>query len=68
MECISNPWFALVVNDVATDWCVPNLGLQKGCPLSPYLFILFSELLSCTLHMEVDHKLLKVIHSRIGLL
>ena len=63
MERISNPWFSLLANDVATDWCVPNMGLQQGCPLSPYLSILFSELLSCALHMAVDHKLLKAYKS-----
>ncbi|KAI0516047.1 hypothetical protein KFK09_008719 [Dendrobium nobile] len=46
MQCIFEPKFTLLMNGNRTRWIDAKSGLRQGCPLSPYLFILCSELLS----------------------
>ncbi|PKU83905.1 Putative ribonuclease H protein [Dendrobium catenatum] len=46
MQCIFEPKFILLMNGNRTRWIDAKSGLRQGCPLSPYLFILCSELLS----------------------
>ncbi|KAI0497161.1 hypothetical protein KFK09_020383 [Dendrobium nobile] len=46
MQCISFPKFQLLINGCRTDWITGLSGFRQGCPLSPYLFILCSELLT----------------------
>lgn len=49
ISCISNPRYAMLINGRRTNWIDAKCGFRQGCPLSPYLFILCSELLSISL-------------------
>lgn len=46
LACVSNPRFSLLINGKQTSWIEAKCGFRQGCPLSPYLFIICSELLS----------------------
>ncbi|PKU65997.1 integrator complex subunit 11 [Dendrobium catenatum] len=46
MDCVTNPIFMIQVNGVILDRIVGKSGFRQGSPLSPYLFILCSQLLS----------------------
>ncbi|PKU66292.1 Putative ribonuclease H protein [Dendrobium catenatum] len=46
IQCITKPKFTILVNGRRTQWLCARSGLRQGCPLSPYLFILCSELLT----------------------
>lgn len=46
LECICNSRFGILINGRRTIWIEASCGLCQGCPLSSYLFIMCSELLS----------------------
>ncbi|XP_020671746.1 uncharacterized protein LOC110091838 [Dendrobium catenatum] len=46
MECIIDPIFSIVINGSNFCWIEGKSGFLQGCPLSPFLFILCSQLLS----------------------
>ncbi|KAK8916076.1 hypothetical protein KSP39_PZI022219 [Platanthera zijinensis] len=46
LQCVEGPKFAFLLNGPRTRWIEASCGFRQGCPLSPYLLILCSELLS----------------------
>ncbi|XP_023641325.1 uncharacterized protein LOC111831438 [Capsella rubella] len=50
MQCISTVSYSFLLNGAAQGSVVPQRGIRQGDPLSPYIFILCSEVLSglCT--------------------
>jgi hypothetical protein len=54
LECISTVRYSIVVNGSPVGNIIPTRGLRQGDPLSPYLFILCAEALSCMItHAEI---------------
>eukprot|EP00253_Pinus_taeda_P030711 PITA_30711 len=52
MECISNPWTAPLINGRPSRYFHNTRGLRKGCPLSPFLYIIMAETLSIQLEIQ----------------
>jgi hypothetical protein len=49
MRCVSSVSMAIRVNGFLTDRLRPSRGIRQGDPISPYLFLLCAEGLSCLL-------------------
>lgn len=46
MACVTSTGFAVLVNDSPSTRFQGNHAIRKGCPLSPYLFVMVIEGLS----------------------
>lgn len=60
-QCYSIVSFAVLVNRSSQDRFLPQRGLRQSDPLSPYLFIIFLESLSCAIQNLDESNLRKGI-------
>ncbi|BFG34804.1 hypothetical protein CerSpe_210780 [Prunus speciosa] len=54
MRCVSTVSFSVVINGKPSSSFIPSRALCQGDPLSPYLFILISEVLSRNVDVAVS--------------
>jgi hypothetical protein len=52
MRCVTSARYAVKVNGDLTSPVVPSRGIRQGDPISPYLFLLCTEGLSCLLQKK----------------
>ncbi|XP_026384721.1 uncharacterized protein LOC113280291 [Papaver somniferum] len=55
MCCISSPMFSILINGSPYGYFGAKRGLRKGCPMSPYLFVMVTEVLSILLQNQVNN-------------
>ena len=61
--CISTPWIAPLINGRPSEFFQSTRGLRKGCPLSPFLYIIMVETL--TRALEKQRKEINITRLRI---
>ncbi|KAA3453866.1 reverse transcriptase [Gossypium australe] len=54
MSAIYSSTMQVLWNGVPTQKFKPNRGIRQGCPLSPYLFVLYMEWLGHSIHSGVE--------------
>lgn len=54
MSCITISTIAVLVNGSKTNYFCPSRGIRQGDPMSLYLFILYTEMLSRYINHEVE--------------
>jgi hypothetical protein len=65
MRCVSSVRYAIRINGELTETFYPTRGLRQGDPISPYLFLLCAEGLSCLLKKKEKEGSLKGIRNGI---
>jgi hypothetical protein len=67
MRCVTFVRYVVRVNEELTDPVMPSRGIRQGEPISPYLFLLCTEGLSCLLqHKEDRGELYGIKNGRLG--
>ncbi|PWA76917.1 LINE-1 reverse transcriptase isogeny [Artemisia annua] len=64
--CISNVHFSVLINNSASKEGVMGQGLRQGDPLSPFLFILVTEVLSTMLSSALNRGILQGMFYRMS--
>ncbi|XP_028945660.1 uncharacterized protein [Malus domestica] len=62
MNCVRTVKFAILLNGQPGKWFSPSRGIRQGDPLSPYLFLMVSDVLSRMIQRGVDDMRLNGIH------
>lgn len=65
--CIPSTRFSLLISGTPSDWISFSRGIQQEDPLSPYLFVLTSQILTITLNKAIDMSLIPYFDSRLTL-
>ena len=55
MRCVTNVRYAVRINGELSEPFVPTRGLRQADPISPYLFLICGEGLSCLMKKEEEH-------------
>lgn len=63
--CISSPTFTIMINGHGAGYFSSSRGIRQGDPISPYIFILVMEMMSCILKDRVENKRFKT-HPKCG--
>ena len=63
----SNIESTVINNGFRMNWFKPSKGVHQGCPLSPYLFILSSKILSNKIQQDLNIKGIKIYENEIKL-
>jgi hypothetical protein len=67
MRCVTCVHYVVRVNGELTEPVLPSRGIPQGDPVSPYLFLLCTEGLSCLMQQRKDRGELYVIkNGRLG--
>ena len=59
MQCVTTVTYSIPVNGTPIEKFKPNCGIRQGDPLSPYIFIICTNILSCMLQKLEDSGTLK---------
>ena len=65
MRCVSSVRYAIRINGELTQTFYPTRGIRQGDPISPYLFLLCAEGLSCLLKKKEQEGSLKGLRNGI---
>jgi hypothetical protein len=63
MCCVTTARYAIKVNGDRTSPVVPSRGIRQGDPISPYLFLMCTEGLSCLLQKRESRGKLQGLHN-----
>ena len=65
MQCVTTTSFSILINDSPFSFFKPNRGVRQEDPLSPFLFVLATEVLSRLIEREVSNN--KIIGYKLAL-